>query len=190
MCPPGVGAAVDSFSLNKVFFQSAGEERGGGTEGGVPVIGAIFNRLPDKGYYSLTECRKAVTDYFEQYEKGRAVAFGFVPEVTALAGLRETAITKEELGKSLTAVDDFGRIFREYVDVIGIFEKLRVMAAKRERGEGGSRVEEGQSRAHLAATAAAAASTATVGGGSGVGGGKSRKDIEAEAAKKGAEGST
>jgi len=65
----GVGDAVDTFNLNATYFSSRS----------VPVIGAIFNRLPSSGYYSLENCKNAVTSYFEQYGEGRSV-FGFVPE--------------------------------------------------------------------------------------------------------------
>jgi len=56
----GVGDAVDSFNLNATFFKYRG----------VRVLGAIFNRLPKEGFYSLEACREAVGGYFEQYQGG------------------------------------------------------------------------------------------------------------------------
>lgn len=67
----GVGDAVDSFNLNATFFESFG----------VKVLGGIFNRLPDDGYYSLEHCRENVTAYFEQFEPEKKV-YGFLPELT------------------------------------------------------------------------------------------------------------
>jgi dethiobiotin synthetase len=66
----GVGDAVDSFNLNACFFESQS----------VPVIGAIFNRLPLDGFYSLEKCRESVMQYFEQYQPDKRV-YGFIPEL-------------------------------------------------------------------------------------------------------------
>lgn len=53
----GVGDAVDAFNLNRVYFEAAG----------VRVLGAVFNKLPDDtSYYSLNNCKEAVTEYFQK----------------------------------------------------------------------------------------------------------------------------
>ncbi|POM61316.1 hypothetical protein PHPALM_29687 [Phytophthora palmivora] len=67
----GVGDAVDSFNLNATFFESYG----------VKVLGGIFNRLPDDGFYSLEHCKENVTAYFEQFQPKKHV-YGFLPELT------------------------------------------------------------------------------------------------------------
>jgi hypothetical protein len=82
----GVGDAVDSFNLNATFF----------TAHGVPVLGAIFNKFPSTGafsmatallkvntvcttgFYSLQECQPAISSYFRQYQTDRAL-FGCLP---------------------------------------------------------------------------------------------------------------
>uniref|UniRef100_K3WKW6 CobQ/CobB/MinD/ParA nucleotide binding domain-containing protein n=1 Tax=Globisporangium ultimum (strain ATCC 200006 / CBS 805.95 / DAOM BR144) TaxID=431595 RepID=K3WKW6_GLOUD len=66
----GVGDAVDSFNLNACFFESHG----------VKVIGALFNRLPADGYYSLENCKASVEEYFHQFQPDKAV-YGFIPEI-------------------------------------------------------------------------------------------------------------
>ncbi|ETP26271.1 hypothetical protein F441_00953 [Phytophthora nicotianae CJ01A1] len=67
----GVGDAVDSFNLNATFFESHG----------VKVLGGIFNRLPEDGFYSLEHCKENVTAYFEQFQPEKHV-YGFLPELT------------------------------------------------------------------------------------------------------------
>lgn len=66
----GVGDAVDSFNLNACFFESQG----------VKVLGALFNRLPSDGYYSLANCKESVTAYFTQFQPQKQV-YGFIPEM-------------------------------------------------------------------------------------------------------------
>jgi hypothetical protein len=96
----GVGAAVDAFNLNATYFQAHN----------VPVIGVIFNKLSLDGFYSLENCREQVTKYFDQMA-GEARPFGFVPLMPGIAG--ESAMEH---------VEDFIRLFGEYVDVKGIVE--------------------------------------------------------------------
>ena len=93
----GVGAAVDAFNLNASFFESAG----------IPVMGAIFNKLPLDGFYSLGSCKKQVSLYFDQYQPNKQ-AFGFVQQIPA--PLDESKI------------DFFLRIFAESVDIDGILD--------------------------------------------------------------------
>ncbi|CEG40526.1 P-loop containing nucleoside triphosphate hydrolase [Plasmopara halstedii] len=66
----GVGDAIDSFNLNASFFESYG----------VKVLGGIFNRLPNDGFYSLELCQENVTAYFEQYQPQKHI-YGFLPEL-------------------------------------------------------------------------------------------------------------
>jgi dethiobiotin synthetase len=70
----GVGDAVDSFNLNATYFESHG----------VTVLGVIYNRLGNEGYYSLHKCKSAVTKYFEQYGKQYNL-YGFLPELKLAA---------------------------------------------------------------------------------------------------------
>lgn len=64
----GVGDAVDSYNLNATFFKHKN----------VKVLGAIFNKLPLTGFYSLEACKLSVTQYFEQNPQAGSV-YGFVP---------------------------------------------------------------------------------------------------------------
>ncbi|CAM9966992.1 unnamed protein product, partial [Choristocarpus tenellus] len=75
----GVGDAVDSFNLNAAFFESKGSR----------VLGGVFNRLSQEGFYSLERCKKAVTSYFAQ-AKPDSMPYGFVPEVDSLKDKRES----------------------------------------------------------------------------------------------------
>ena len=77
----GVGDAVDTYCLNRSLFALEG----------VPVLGAVFNRLvDDDSYYSLAKCRAAVGQWFEQAAQGQR-AYGFLPQQQALPGAAETA---------------------------------------------------------------------------------------------------
>lgn len=52
-------AAVDSsLNLNTTYPQN------------LPVLEAIFNKLPLEGFYSLDNCKAAVSEYFEQNLSG------------------------------------------------------------------------------------------------------------------------
>eukprot|EP00644_Phytophthora_capsici_P007227 jgi/Phyca11/566753/estExt2_Genewise1.C_PHYCAscaffold_220394 len=84
----GVGDAVDSFNLNATFFESHG----------VKVLGGIFNRLPEDGFYSLEHCRENVTAYFEQFQPEKRV-YGFLPELTD-GGHSALIAEKSEEGQS------------------------------------------------------------------------------------------
>jgi hypothetical protein len=98
----GVGAAVDGFNLNATYFESKN----------VPVIGAIFNKLSETGFYSLENCRKEVTKYFEQSDEQltkRRSPFGFVPLFPDIAGKQ-----------AMDHVEDFVRLFGEYVNIEAI----------------------------------------------------------------------
>ena len=104
----GVGAAIDAFNLNATYFEQAG----------VPVIGGIFNKLPESGFYSLENCKQQISAYFnqseEQIEKGRR-PFGFVPLFPRITGKF-----------ALTYVDEYIEIFRTHVDIDAIINASQV----------------------------------------------------------------
>ena len=96
----GVGDAVDSFLLNATFFESHG----------VTVLGGIFNRLPNDGYYSLEHCKDYVTAYFEQFQPEKSV-YGFLPELTdgghsALIAEEANDTNESMAGVFLTVAED------------------------------------------------------------------------------------
>ncbi|TMW57293.1 hypothetical protein Poli38472_003218 [Pythium oligandrum] len=115
----GVGDAVDSFNLNACFFESQD----------VAVLGAIFNRLPQDGYYSLENCRESVTRYFEQHQPDKQV-YGFIPELVELAADGDEAMVVDEaccddgaFKSEHISFDEFKRanqvieLFTQYVNV-------------------------------------------------------------------------
>eukprot|EP00536_Pseudo-nitzschia_multiseries_P017544 jgi/Psemu1/328578/estExt_fgenesh1_pg.C_16210001 len=124
----GVGDAVDSHNLNAAYFGARG----------VPVLGSVFNRLPTEGYYSLENCKTAVTSYFDKFLPQQS-AFGFIPEVPDIAGTREekshnnnndnnkndndeTAGLDPDSDPELESAERFVEIFADCVDVPSILE--------------------------------------------------------------------
>jgi len=101
-----VGAAVDAYNLNATYFDYSD----------VPVIGAVFNKLSQEGFYSLENCKKQVTAYFDQQDNNRQ-AFGFVPLFSGFAAC-DGDVGDDSGG--LNCVDEFIKLFGEYVDVRGI----------------------------------------------------------------------
>jgi dethiobiotin synthetase len=73
---PGVGDAIDSFNLCATYFEA---QR-------VPVLGAIFNKLPEKGFYSLDSCAKYHAKYFARSRPKQRV-YGLLPLDERLASL-------------------------------------------------------------------------------------------------------
>lgn len=67
----GVGDAVDSYNLNATYFESFG----------VQILGAVFNKLPEEGYYNLNDCRISITQYFNLYRPSHRI-YGFIPLVS------------------------------------------------------------------------------------------------------------
>ncbi len=63
----GVGDAIDSFNLNAAYFERHD----------CHVLGCIFNKLPESGYYSLDKCEASVREYFAKHNK--ANPYGFLP---------------------------------------------------------------------------------------------------------------
>jgi dethiobiotin synthetase len=100
----GVGSAVDAFNLNATYFEQAG----------VPVIGGIFNKLADSGFYSLENCKVQISAYFEQNRdqtlKGRE-AYGFVPLFPRITGKY-----------AVDHVKDYIHMFRTHVNVDAILQ--------------------------------------------------------------------
>jgi hypothetical protein len=115
----GVGDAVDSYNLNATYFRSQH----------VPVLGAVFNRLPLDGYYSIANCKRAVSTYFEQNLNlhGHEKVFGFIPEVEHIAHTRMECEDANEKRKALelaiTHAEDFITVFSQYVNVEYILER-------------------------------------------------------------------
>jgi hypothetical protein len=106
----GVGDAVDSYNLCTTYFAKFG----------VPVLGALFNRLPADGYYSLENCKSAITKYFEQNE---GLVFGFLPELEELKlGLQESD------RDNATSMAMWIALFQKHVDVDGILKAAGIGA--------------------------------------------------------------
>ena len=136
---------------------------------------SIINRLPPTGYYSQSTCRNEVSSYFRQYSPSTP-PFGFVSSHPFLTDLRESSsLTPSSFLSLLPHIEDFCQKFAEEVDVLALF----AAAAQRQGGRGG-------------ATAGNPSGGEIMDperrGGKGEGGTKSRKDIEREAAEKGAAG--
>ena len=128
----GVGDAVDSYNLNSTYFQSRN----------IPVLGAIFNRLPQEGYYSLENCKQAVTSYFVQNKdsSGEKV-FGFIPEVEGIASSRSEKNDGDSNNSSLELAmehaETFIAAFGKFVDVDSILQRathLRDSARRNDEG--------------------------------------------------------
>ncbi|CAM9170090.1 unnamed protein product [Chrysoparadoxa australica] len=149
----GVGDAVDSFNLNETFFNAHG----------VTVLGALFNRLPAEGFYSLENCKASVSLYFSR--NGLSQPYGFVPETPGLGeamakaqdearegregehNQQETETEGDMVNKERErTADDFIEMFSSHVDV------NRLLADAREASKASS----------ASGTAAAAAAAATV----------------------------
>jgi hypothetical protein len=131
----GVGDAVDSYNLNSTYFRSRN----------IPILGAVFNRLPVDGYYSLENCKEAVTSYFEQNQilTGGERVFGFIPEVEGIANSRsEGNISNDEtnmnnLEPSIEQAETFVTAFGQYVNVPSILQRaayLRDVTGRMEDG--------------------------------------------------------
>ncbi|KAL9182039.1 hypothetical protein ACHAXT_012382 [Thalassiosira profunda] len=113
----GVGDAVDSFNINATYFAHKG----------VPVIGAVFNKLNLDGFYSLENCKEALDMYFNANQPER-MPFGFIPELPSLKNAREHAATaseEEQLQHSLELADAFVQEFSRRVDVDRILQAAK-----------------------------------------------------------------
>eukprot|EP00980_Cylindrotheca_fusiformis_P004998 scaffold1062_cov130-Cylindrotheca_fusiformis.AAC.4 len=108
----GVGSAVDAYNLNATYFEQAK----------VPVLGALFNKLSLEGFYSLENCKKQITSYFEQSTHQinmNRKTFGFVPLHSGIAS-----------SNPMKHVDDYIQKFGQHVDVAAIIDAAT--AAKEE----------------------------------------------------------
>ncbi|RQM28406.1 hypothetical protein B5M09_011348 [Aphanomyces astaci] len=110
----GVGDAVDSFNLNATYFSSRH----------VRVLGGIFNRLPAHGYYSLDQCKAAVTTYFAKMSNLDGYkAYGFVPEL-------------DPTTSAISPPDEWHAIVHammQHVDVRGIVADASAQATRKRR---------------------------------------------------------
>lgn len=98
----GVGAAVDAFNLNATYFSAAG----------VTVMGGIFNKIAESGYYSLENCRDQVTAYFDKNKTQKRLGrrpFGFLPMFPKLAQ-----------NNPMQCVYEYISIFSQHVDIDAI----------------------------------------------------------------------
>jgi hypothetical protein len=105
-----VGDAVDSYNLMRAYFAA----------GGVRVLGAVFNKLPADGYYSLESVRPVVGEWFRRFGGGGR-AYGFLPVIPALEGARDDG---ERMEEALKQVGEFTEVFRKNVDVAGLLEDV------------------------------------------------------------------
>jgi dethiobiotin synthetase len=143
----GVGDAVDSFNLNATFFESHG----------VKVLGGIFNRLPDDGFYSLEHCRENVTAYFEQFQPEKRV-YGFLPELTdgghsALAAEKAGEEGQKEPvpGVFLTVAED--ELAKKVVDAFARSIDLTQLLADAEANQPGGKTKPASSNSATSAAA-------------------------------------
>lgn len=198
----GVGDAVDSFNLHATFFRHQG----------VKVLGAVFNRLPLEGFYSLAACREAVGGYFAKFQF-QSKAYGFLPEVASLGKVREEMEAEhaagqkpgEEKAKRMEMVRVLVEAFREHVDLEGLLqdaweyrleerEGRRLSGAKATVGERRRRREVPSDSVEFAESGRGKAVQEGGGGGGGICAfvpgqkRKSRGEIEQEAKKQGAKG--
>ncbi len=105
--------AIDSYNLNATYFIA----------NNVPVLGCVFNRLSMDGFYSLENCKKAITAYFDKFKSKNETAFGFIPEVPGIANTRdEDDNDNNKLEKALEHANQFVSIFASYVNVDQIIE--------------------------------------------------------------------
>jgi len=103
----GVGDAIDSYNLNATYFRAKN----------VQVIGAIFNRLPTdpSNFYSLDNCKMAISKYFENKQNNQEEVFGFVPEMEELSS------------SSLESADKFIELFSAHVDLSRILGRAMTL---------------------------------------------------------------
>lgn len=105
----GVGDAVDSYNLNSAYFELKG----------VRVLGGVFNKLPIEGYYSLENCKEAVTSYFEQY-KAHEMPYGFVPTVDAKPEEKKCTAGDASVTNSAHSADSVMEVVGGTIDGAGV----------------------------------------------------------------------
>ena len=143
----GVGDAVDSYNLNSTYFRSRN----------IPILGAVFNRLPIDGYYSLENCKQAVTSYFDQNKilSGGEQVFGFIPEVEGIANSRTEGNVSDDdtdmnsLEPAIEQAEKFITAFRQYVDVGSILQRASYLRDSTGRNEEDAAVDQQHKRARI-----------------------------------------
>jgi len=143
----GVGDAVDSYNLNSTYFRSRN----------IPILGAVFNRLPIDGYYSLENCKQAVTSYFDQNKilSGGEQVFGFIPEVEGIANSRTEGNVSDDdtdmnsLELAIEQAEKFITAFRQYVDVGSILQRASYLRDSTGRNEEDAAVDQQHKRARI-----------------------------------------
>lgn len=109
VCKSGVGAAVDSFSLNRSYFVAKG----------VPVLGAVFNFGDLEGFNSWDKCAENIALWFKMGGR-RERYYGVVPMVEQLDGLRERVKDAED-DQLLQMAEVNASHFAAHVDLATIF---------------------------------------------------------------------
>lgn len=73
----------------------------------VPVLGAVFNRGANSGFYHWKECKKSL-DLFYSDASLRDELFGIIPDTTSLDGVREqiSKLSREEVLILLTPFEN------------------------------------------------------------------------------------
>lgn len=66
----GVGSAIDEYCLNATFFEHLG----------VPVLGAVFNKAQNEGFYAVEKIRGPIETFFHD-SRSRETCYGVVPEL-------------------------------------------------------------------------------------------------------------
>ena len=90
----GVGAAVDSYNINKAYFTSFN----------TCVIGAIFNKVPPTGFYGVEATREWVGKYFDRFLPGDA-AYGFLAQQGEGEGTDNEEVQRALLRQMQTQLD-------------------------------------------------------------------------------------
>lgn len=113
--------AVDSYNINSTYFH----------HNKVSVLGGVFNRLSTEGFYSLENCKLAVSDYFHKF-KNHEQAFGFLPELSSISKSREESNEDPELKlkNPLEGAEEFVQIFGKNVDVGSILKAATAVKSK------------------------------------------------------------
>jgi len=111
VCKCGVGAAIDSFSLNSAYFASKG----------VPVLGAIFNLGDRDGFNAWNKCLPNIELWFSRAEGRRERFYGVVPILAELDGLR-SRIAETDDARLMELASLNATHFVAHVDVAAICE--------------------------------------------------------------------
>ena len=117
----GVGDAIDSFNLNRTYFEHKN----------VPILGAIFNRFSLDGYYSMDNCQREISKYFTMNNITKYHPFGFIPESPSLIKLKEQESKSDtDTSFTITAANEFISTFQKHVNVESILKEARSLTTK------------------------------------------------------------